>query len=135
MIDSHDSDIFADDELFNQYLNWTADAIKDMKALFDSFDAMADKMSEMSDQFYSLSHNIKGMGGSFNFILMTEVGTSLCTYLKAKNAESPLSKKVLNAHIRAFEVVLNNRILGDGGDKGRALLSRLSDIVSEESNN
>jgi chemotaxis protein histidine kinase CheA len=132
MRDFQDNDMYADKELFSQYLDWTADAIKDMKSLYDSVGLSDATDKQVSDQLYGLAHNIKGMGASFNFSLMTQVGASLCDYLKRVESKAVLSKKVLNAHIRAFEVVLENRIIGDGGPKGTALLMRLEAIIDQE---
>ncbi len=135
MVNLQDTGAFADEELFNQYLSWTSNAIKDMKSIYDNLDHHEGSYADVASQFYDLSHNIKGMGASFNFLLMTQIGTSLCSYLQSYDDKAPLSKTVLNAHIRALEVVLDNRILGDGGEKGNALLSRLEMIVNQGSSN
>ena len=132
MNDVINTTMFEDDELLSQYIGWTSDAIKDMKALYDGLEAAVQDQTQVANKFYDLSHNIKGMGSSFNFILMTEIGTSLCAYLKNRLDKSALSKTVLNAHIRAFEVVLENRIVGSGGAKGNALITRLETITKEE---
>ena len=133
MVELQETNMFADEELFGQYLTWTSEAIADMKALYaivESQDGTA--AVDVSAQLYSLAHNIKGMGTSFNFILMTEIGSSFCGYLKSFDGSQTLSKTILNAHIRALEVVLENRIVGDGGAKGTALLNRLKAIIDQE---
>jgi hypothetical protein len=132
MGDAINTAMFEDDELLSQYIGWTSDAINEMKALYDGLEEAAQDHTETANKFYDLSHNIKGMGSSFNFILMTEIGTSLCLYLKNLQNKSALSKTVLNAHVRAFQVVLENRIVGNGGAKGNALISRLETIIKEE---
>lgn len=124
--------MFADDELFGQYLTWTSEAIADMKALYLIVEKPDADSSGVSDQLYSLAHNVKGMGASFDFILMTEIGSSLCGYLKSLGDSQSISAKVLHAHIRALEVVLENRIVGDGGAKGTALLNRLKAIIDQD---
>jgi hypothetical protein len=116
-----------DEELVAQFLSWTGDAVTELRSLTDSLDS---DNAGAADRIYDLCHNIKGMGASFNYGLMTETGTSLCRYIK--HHEGALSRRVVDAHVRIFEVVLTNKITGDGGDKGRALLTRLTDIIAEE---
>lgn len=120
-----------DDELVGQFIDWTSDAVREMRDIVDSLPEQEPADSGKADRLHDLGHNIKGMGSSFNFQLMTEVGQSLCQYLKKLDGD--LSKRAADAHVRVFEVVLQNRITGDGGEKGTALLGRLAEIVREES--
>lgn len=119
-----------DEELVNQFVAWTSDAVAEMRDISDSLPDHSDGQSEHADRLYDLSHNIKGMGASFNFQLMTEVGSSLCVYIKKLDGQ--MSRRVVAAHVRIFEVVLANKITGNGGEKGSALLGRLAEIIAEE---
>lgn len=120
-----------DEELVSQFLSWTGDAVKELRTIADGLEDRQDATSGAAERIYDLSHNIKGMGSSFNFDLMTTVGTSLCRYIK--HGGSTISAKVIDAHVRIFEVVLEHRITGDGGEKGAALQKRLADIIAAES--
>jgi len=122
-----------DDELVTQFVDWTEEAVVELRQIVDAFTDPTVRSADSMARFYDLSHNIKGMGTSFNFDLMTAVGTTLCAYLKNLRATDPVSKRVLEAHTRTFEVVLQNRIVGDGGAQGTALKLRLQTIVQEES--
>ncbi len=119
-----------DEELVGQFVDWTSNALVEMREIVD---AMAERDSaggEAATRLYDLSHNIKGMGSSFDFQLMTAVGTSLCVYIK--KLEGEMSRRVIDAHVRAFEVILANKIKGNGGEKGAALEARLASIIAEE---
>ncbi|MEX0298988.1 MAG: hypothetical protein AB3N28_07945, partial [Kordiimonas sp.] len=83
------------------------------------------------NRIYDLTHNIKGMGASFDFNLMTDVGLSLCGHLKGMDEDTLVSQRVLSSHIRTFEVILQHKIQGDGGDQGVALMHRLEAIIAE----
>ena len=119
-----------DEELVNQFLGWTGDAVKELRELADSMDGSETAKSPSCERMYDLAHNIKGMGSSFNFDLMTTIGTSLCRYIKHR--EGTISARAIDAHVRIFEVVLTNKITGDGGEKGQALEARLNEIIVEE---
>ncbi|NVJ70113.1 MAG: Hpt domain-containing protein [Alphaproteobacteria bacterium] len=118
-----------DEELVAQFLEWTGSAMLEMRDIVNGMADTEAKDADTSTRLYDLSHNIKGMGASFDFQLMTSVGTSLCKYIKT--ADGDLSKRVIDAHVRAFEVVLEHKIKGDGGEKGAALESRLAAIIAE----
>jgi hypothetical protein len=119
-----------DEELVNQFVNWTSDAVKEMREVTDALPERSDGKSEPAERLYDLAHNIKGMGASFDFLLLTEVGSSLCVYIK--KLEGEMSRRVVDAHVRVFEVVLANKITGNGGETGQALTARLNAIIQEE---
>ena len=125
---------YADDaELVAQFVSWTTDAVTELRGIADTLTGDEVRTDSQSDRIYDLTHNIKGMGASFNFPLMTHAGSSLCTYLKDLAPDQKVSQKVVDAHVRVFEVVLEHQIQGDGGEKGSALQARLAAIIGEES--
>lgn len=121
-----------DDELVEQFVTWTTEAVGELKAIVTDLDGSELKSDEKAARIYDLTHNIKGMGGSFDFPLMTFAGGSLCSYIKGLPADKGLSVKVIDAHVKVFDVVLAHKIQGDGGEKGLALQSRLTAIINEE---
>lgn len=132
MTSDGDIDYTNDDELVGQFVEWTTDAVTEMRQIVDSMPETLESGSEPLVRLYDLAHNIKGMGSSFNFQLMTDCGTSICTYLKNKKDGDAVSKRVVEAHARTFEVVLQHKITGSGGDQGAAINSRLQAIIAEE---
>jgi len=122
-----------DDDLVAQFVDWTSEAVVELRQIVDNFEEPTSRGADEVNRLYDLVHNIKGMGSSFKFELMTTAGTGLCGYLKTLDSTQPVSKRILEAHIRAFEVVLAHRITGNGGEQGEALKQRLQAIVLEES--
>jgi chemotaxis protein histidine kinase CheA len=122
-----------DEDLASQFVDWTSDAVVELRQIVNDLSEFSPRSSDAVNRIYDLTHNIKGMGASFEFDLMTTVGTSLCGYLKGIKADNPVSVRVLEAHTRTFEVVLQHRITGDGGSQGEALQVRLQAIIQEES--
>ena len=124
---------YADDaELVEQFVSWTSEAVAELKDIVAGLTGQELKSDAKSDRIYDLTHNIKGMGGSFDFPLMTSAGSSLCNYIKNLDDGATVSPKVVEAHVRVFEVVLEHKIQGDGGEKGKALQTRLASIIAEE---
>lgn len=130
---SDDDFSYADDpELIEQFVGWTNEAVEELKTLVESFPESEFKDGATATRIYDLTHNIKGMGASFNFPLMTHTGTSLCAYIKSRDEGQPLSRRVVEAHVKVLDVVLANQIQGDGGEKGEAIQQRLAAIIAEE---
>ena len=74
-------------------------------------------------------HNIKGQGTSFGYPLMTRVGESLSHLLKTIDTPSEPQLRLVEAHITALRLVMDQDIKGNGGEQGEALASRLEDLV------
>ena len=129
---SDDDFSYADDpELIEQFVGWTSEAVEELKTLAESLSGDELKADPSAARIYDLTHNIKGMGSSFNFPLMTHAGTSLCSYIKSREDAEPLSKRVVDAHVKVLDVVLSNKIQGTGGEKGEAIQQRLAAIITE----
>ena len=122
-----------EDELADQFVEWTQEALVEMRQLVDALGSTITRDMSSMNKLYDLSHNIKGLGASFDFELMTSIGASLCGYLKKLKGTDSVSRRAIEAHARAFEVVLGHKITGDGGDQGDALKLRLQAIIHEES--
>ena len=126
---------FGDDaELAGQYIAWTKNALVEMRDINEMLTATEppdDLPADMIDSLYGLSHNIKGMGSSFDYGLMTEIGASLCLYLKKRPDGTPYDGGLVTSHLKAFDVVIENDIRGLGGEKGQAVIARLKQLVSD----
>ena len=131
--DSTNNVSYSDDaELLSHFLTWTSDAVIEMREIVEALPSEAARGDRPTSRFYDLTHNIKGMGSSFDFDLMTAIGVSMCGYFKGIPDGGPVNKRILESHVRAFEVVLENRIKGNGGEQGIALRHRLDAIIIEE---
>ena len=121
----------AGDELTALYLE---NAFKDVAEL-ERLQAEAARdpggWSEYCDQMRNIVHNIKGQGTSFGYPLMTRVGESCSTLLKAIEQPDAATLKLLAAHVQTLRTVLDKDIKGTGGELGETLSSRLEALVTK----
>lgn len=117
------------DDLMDHYLTYTEKTVAELHVLAAQL-AGDDNAAALSEEMHALAHNIRGMGSSFGFPLMTRVGTTLCTYLRALDEGQQAEAGVVSAHLKAMDTILENRILGDGGGEGQALIAHLEGITS-----
>jgi hypothetical protein len=79
-----------------------------------------------------VAHELRGQGGIFDYPLITDVGKSL--YKTTKPTGHPPSKdrmKLIGAHIDTIRTVFKNKIVGDGGEIGTALLKEIAEAVKK----
>ncbi|HET6160154.1 MAG TPA: hypothetical protein VFE34_17550 [Dongiaceae bacterium] len=77
-------------------------------------------------QLYRLAHDLRGLGGTFNYELITTVGGSLCSLIN--NDDLPNDRRLqrhITAHVAALKAILQFDLKGDGGNQGEELLATL----------
>lgn len=82
--------------------------------------------SDWRRRFFRLSHDLRGLGGTFNYDLLTIVGESLCGLIRneALPRDRTLQRHIL-AHVEALRAILQFDLKGDGGEDGKQLLTTL----------
>jgi len=93
--------------------------------------AEKDNRAELFDQIFQQSHDIRGMGATFGYDLVTVVGSSLCNFIEEIDDYSEPAMEVVNAHVDALRAVIGNDVQGDGGAIGRQMVFGLSKVVEK----
>ncbi len=81
---------------------------------------------------YGHAHTLKGQGGCFDYPLVTEIGQSLCQYLRQVSLSTDEQFGIARFHLAAIRRVLEKQITGTGEDVGRKLIARLNSMVNAE---
>ncbi|NJM91439.1 MAG: hypothetical protein HC861_01085 [Rhodospirillaceae bacterium] len=77
-------------------------------------------------QLYRLSHDLKGLGGTFNYQLITIIGESLCALIADEDLPNDrFLQRYVTAHVAALQAILQFDMSGDGGGEGERLLATL----------
>ena len=85
----------------------------------------ADDCGEAIETVFGIAHDIKGQGASFGYDLMTQLGDTLCDLTREQIAMTPEELSRARMLIAACGTVLDERLTGDGGERGRELLQPL----------
>ncbi|MBL4802739.1 MAG: Hpt domain-containing protein [Emcibacter sp.] len=121
-------------KLKDTYLHWTRTQLDKLRAHLQLLEQeSAYKPDDLLTEIFDLSHNIKGLGGSFGYYLMTDIATSLCEYLRFKDNISDLQTDIITAHVKSMDVVLTEEIGGSGGEQGNQILEQLQKIIDQSS--
>ena len=80
-----------------------------------------------------LAHELRGQGGTFGYPLMSVLGKRLydCTLEGCRQDDDAV--EIIKAHIDAMRAVIRDKVSGDGGQVGRALLTALDQAVAQHS--
>lgn len=86
---------------------------------------------ETAEALYFRAHDLKGLGATYQYPLVTRIAGSLCRMLDDvdKRMQAPLA--VVDAHIDAIKAVVRDQIQTDDHPTGRALAETLEARVAE----
>ena len=118
-------------ELADSYLEWVEeDLIKIRQASERLQKNDGDKTADI-DAVFQVAHDMKGQGGSFNYDLMTILGNDLCRFIEGKSDLSKTDMEVIDLYIGTMNIVISQRMSGDGGPEGQKVLSGLAAVVQK----
>ncbi len=118
-------------DLAGNYLEWVEeDLVKIHKALEDLKAAGGDRKAEL-DRVFQIAHDMKGQGGSFGYQLITVVGNQLCRFIEPLESVGPGEIEVIKLHIDTMSLIIAQRMEGDGGKAGEALLAGLEKVAAK----
>jgi hypothetical protein len=118
-------------ELAAEYPAYAAADLDEMEAAFDALWARfegAPGEIEAPDAIravFAVAHNMKGQGASFGYELVTVIAESLCVEMRDRARADLGAAERWGAHLAALRAVLEDRLTGDGGPQGAALLAAL----------
>ena len=84
---------------------------------------------EAAENLYLRAHDLKGLGATYEYPLVTRIAGSLCKLIDdpAKRSEAPLF--LVDAHIDAIKAAVKGGIQTDGHPTGSALVQELEQRV------
>jgi chemotaxis protein histidine kinase CheA len=118
------------EELQQEYLGEAQDELAELSASIALARTSADpQRSAAIDRIYRISHDLRGVAGSFDYPLVTRIGSSLCQMIEGGDTIDSLELAVIDLHIGAMQVIMSNRMTGDGNSKAHALISGIDAAV------
>ncbi len=117
-------------KMLPQYLQWANNDISNLRSLLEEIAQTPDKSTEILKRMFTISHDMKGQGGSFGYSLITQVAGSLCEYVKVLERMNDTNIKVTKLHINAMDLILREHLTGDGGLKGQEILQQIKKAVA-----
>lgn len=118
----------------DSYLEWVANDLAKLAVAVEHLlsDPKAADRDERMQKVFFLVHDMKGQGGSFNYRLITVIGDGLCRAIeKMDGSHVSAENEVVKVHVDALKLVIAQRMEGDGGAAGEALVAGLRSVAAK----
>ena len=110
--------------LSGQFSQWLNDEIVKLDAARAEVGAKG-LNPETCDGLYMRAHDLKGLGGTYEFPIITRLAGSLCTLLDDEQKRSNAPLYLVDAHINAIKAAVRDNVRDDSNPVGRALAEAL----------
>lgn len=87
--------------------------------------------AETAEALYFRAHDLKGLGSTYEYPLVTRIAGSLCRMLDDPAARLTAPLPILDAHINAIRAVVRDGIKTDENPTGRVLVEALETQVAD----
>ena len=128
-------------DLLGDYSDWVRRYIRSMVRSLNALEIaenIRENQSETENRKHiakinRIAHELRGQGGIFDYPLITALGKSLYQTTTSPAITITANRQdLLRAHVDTIRTVFKNKIRGDGGEVGAALLQEISDAVERE---
>ncbi len=113
----------------DSYIEWVQEDLQKLDAAYKALAESDAPTKELADAVFQVAHDIKGQGGSFGYDLMTVIANELCRLIERH--ENDYDSSVVDAikvHVDAMKLVIQNKMQGDGGPNGQALVTGIRQV-------
>lgn len=110
--------------LSGNFAQWLSDEIVKLDA---ARQAVRDQgvSAETMESLYLRAHDLKGLGTTYEFPLVTRIGASLCRLIDDKEKRLTVPLALVDAHIDAIKAAVRDDIRTDEHPVGRSLIEAL----------
>jgi CheY-like chemotaxis protein len=112
---------------------WALEYVKQLSEHCKS--ALADEIGVGRSKIFAdinlLALELRGQGGTFGYPLITTFGKSLYDATTSGCSEDDVAVEIVKSHVDAMGAVLREKVEGDGGEIGRALLASLKMAIEK----
>lgn len=116
-------------DLSSQFGQWLNDEVTKLEAARSEI-RMVGVMPQTMEQLYMRAHDLKGLGATYEYPLVTRIAASLCKLIDGDvRMKAPLF--LIDAHIDAIKAVVRDGIQTDEHPTGRVLAMELERKTQE----
>ncbi|MRG72858.1 response regulator [Alphaproteobacteria bacterium HT1-32] len=114
------------DRFSEDFMDWTAEYLQQLQVYYKAAaDLPEDKRKPPLVKISMIAHELRGQGGVFGYPLISSIAESLFDLTHQMLDRSDDSLKLVKEHLDALKAVLREKVRGDGGGLGIALMQAL----------
>lgn len=118
--------------LSSNFTQWLADEITKLEGARQQIRADGITPASM-ENLYLRAHDLKGLGTTYGYQLITRIAGSLCRMIDDKEKRSATPLELVDAHIDAIKAAVRDGIKSDEHPVGSILVNELERRVREMS--
>ena len=115
--------------LSSQFSRWLQDEIDKLDAARAAV-GLEGLTSPAGDALYTRAHDLKGLGGTYEFPIVTRAAASLCRVIDSAQTRSAAPVSLVDSHINAIKAMIRDGIKTDDHPIGQAMVLSLEDQVA-----
>jgi hypothetical protein len=115
--------------LSSQFSRWLQDEIDKLDAARAAV-GLEGLTSAAGDSLYTRAHDLKGLGGTYEFPIVTRAAASLCRVVDSAQARAAAPISLVDSHINAIKAMIRDGIKTDDHPIGQAMVLSLEDQVA-----
>ncbi len=116
--------------LSGNFAQWLNDEVVKLEAARQRVKAEG-VTSETMESLYLRAHDLKGLGTTYEYPLITRIGASLCKLIDDKDKRMTAPMALIDGHIDAIKAAVRDEIKTDDHPVGRVLIQELERQVTE----
>ena len=117
-------------DLSTQFHGWLLEEIKKLEDRHDTIKREGISAQAM-EQLYFTSHDLKGLGTTYGYPLITRIAGSMCKMFDDDEHRMQAPKILIDAHIDAIRAAVRDEIRSDTHPVGKILVETLEERVAE----
>lgn len=116
-------------ELSSQFSQWLDEELTKLDAARAAVHAYG-MTGQAGRELYVRAHDLKGLGGTYEFPIVTRMAGSLCRLIETQEGRSVVPMALVDAHIDAIRAAVRTNVKDDANPTGQALAQELERQVS-----
>jgi chemotaxis protein histidine kinase CheA len=121
-------------ELSTHFESWLMDEIKKLEDVQATIKIEGLTVAN-SEQLFYRAHDLKGLGTTYGFPLITRIAGSLCKMLDEDYKRAAAPRVLVDAHLDAVRAIVRGQIKEEGHPVGKVLSETLEARVKEHLDN
>ena len=117
-------------DLSSQFGEWLQDEVKKLEDVQVLIKAEGLNLVN-SEQLFYRAHDLKGLGTTYGYPLITRIAGSLCKMLDDEDKRMAAPRLLVDAHLDAIRAVVRDQIKEEGHPMGKILSETLEARVKE----
>jgi hypothetical protein len=113
------------------YKDWVADYIDRLQKFLVAIRKNAGAEDKIIREIAEIALNLKNLGSTFGFTLISTISISLVNYCANKKSFDAFDASVIQTHLESLLLVFRESITGDGGPIGTELMANLAARVNK----